>query len=94
MIVKIDRKITPHLWFDANAEEAVNFYVSLFADSRIDKIARYGKAGPGPEGQVMSIGFTLNGQGYAALNGGPQFPFTNAISLLVWCETQEEIDTL
>jgi predicted 3-demethylubiquinone-9 3-methyltransferase (glyoxalase superfamily) len=92
--MKIDKKIVPHLWFDTKAEEAVNFYVSLFADSRVGKIAHYTDAGPGPKGQVMSIGFTLNGQEFAAINGGPMFQFTPAISFLIWCDTQEEIDTL
>jgi predicted 3-demethylubiquinone-9 3-methyltransferase (glyoxalase superfamily) len=90
----IERKITPHLWFDTQAEEAVNFYVSLFANSSIGKLSRYGDAGPGPKGSVMSIGFTLNGQDFAAINGGPMFKFTPAVSFLVWCETQEEIDSL
>ena len=92
--MKIARKIVPHLWFNTNAEEAVNFYVSLFADSAIGRIARYGDTGPGPKGQVMSIGFTLNGQQFAALNGGPMFQFNEAVSFLIWCETQEEIDSL
>jgi predicted 3-demethylubiquinone-9 3-methyltransferase (glyoxalase superfamily) len=90
----IDRKITPHLWFDSNAEEAVNFYVSLFANSKIGKIAHYTDAGPGPKGSVMSISFTLNGQDYAAINAGPIFKFNEAVSFLVWCETQDEIDSL
>ena len=67
----IKHTITPILWFDSNAEEAINFYVSLFADSKITKIARYGDAGPGPKGTVMSISFILNGQEFAAINGGP-----------------------
>ena len=90
----IDRKIIPHLWFDASAEEAVNFYVSLFANSKIGKISRYGDAGPGPKGSVMSIGFELNGQSFSALNGGPIFKFNEAVSFLIWCDTQEEIDEL
>ena len=90
----INQKIIPHLWFDSNAEEAVNFYVSLFADSKITRIARYGDAGPGPKGSVMSIGFILNGQEFAAINGGPQFHHTAASSLLIWCDTQAEIDEL
>ena len=92
--MKIARKIIPHLWFNTNAEEAVNFYVSLFADSSVGKVARYGDTGPGPKGQVMSIGFTLNGQEFAAINGGPMFQFNEAVSFLIWCETQEEIDAL
>jgi predicted 3-demethylubiquinone-9 3-methyltransferase (glyoxalase superfamily) len=90
----IKHKIIPHLWFDTQAEEAVNLYVSLFADSRVGKVARYGESGPGPKGQVMSIGFTLNGQEFAALNGGPHFKFNGAVSFLVWCDTQQEIDAL
>lgn len=90
----INQKIIPHLWFDSNAEEAVNHYVSLFANSKITNIARYGDAGPGPKGSVMSIGFVLNGQEFAAINGGPQFHHTAAMSLLIWCDSQAEIDEL
>ena len=90
----INQKIITHLWFDSNAEEAVNHYVSLFANSKITNIARYGDAGPGPKGSVMSIGFILNGQEFAAINGGPQFQHSAAASLLVWCDTQAEIDEL
>jgi predicted 3-demethylubiquinone-9 3-methyltransferase (glyoxalase superfamily) len=90
----IRHKIIPHLWFDANAEDAVNFYVTLFDNSKIGKVARYGDAGPGPKGQVMSIGFTLNGQDFAAINGGLVFKFNEAVSFLIWCDTQEEIDWL
>ena len=90
----INQKIIPHLWFNNNAEEAVNYYVSLFANSRITNIARYGDAGPGPKGGVMSVGFVLNGQEFAAINGGPQFHHTAAMSLLVWCDSQAEIDEL
>ena len=90
----INQKIIPHLWFNNNAEEAVNYYVSLFANSKITNIARYGDAGPGPKGSVMSIGFVLNGQEFAAINGGPQFHHTAAMSLLVWCDSQAEIDEL
>ena len=68
----IKQNIIPHLWFDSNAEEAVNYYLTLFADSKITRIARYGDAGPGPKGSVMSISFVLNGQEFAAINGGPQ----------------------
>ena len=92
--MKIKHTIIPHLWFDSNAEEAVNFYVSLFADSKITKLARYGDAGPGPKGTVMSISFILNGQEFAAINGGPQFQHSAASSLLVWCDNQAEIDEL
>jgi len=90
----INQKITPHLWFDSNAEEAINFYCALFPNSKITRIARYGDAGPGPKGSVMSIDFTLNGQEIAAINGGPQFHHSAAMSLMVWCDTQAEIDEL
>jgi predicted 3-demethylubiquinone-9 3-methyltransferase (glyoxalase superfamily) len=85
-------KIYPFLWFDTQAEEAVNLYVSIFPNSKIGKIARYGKAGPGPEGSVLTIAFTLDGQEFTALNAGPVFKFTEAISFVVPCETQKEID--
>jgi len=88
------QKITPYLWFDEKAEEAANFYISVFKNSKIVSIARYGEAGPGPEGTVMSAIFELDGQEFFALNGGPQFTFTPAISFLVNCETQEEVDDL
>ena len=84
--------ITPFLWFDALAEEAMNFYTSIFPDSKIVTMSRYGDAGPGPKGQVAVGTFMLNGQEFMALNGGPQFKFTQAISLMVRCETQEEVD--
>ncbi len=87
-------KITPCLWFDANAEDAVRFYTGIFPESGIDTITNYGKAGPGQEGTVMFITFHLNGQPFMALNGGPFFNFTPAISLHVGCKTQAEIDTL
>jgi len=90
----IQQKIITHLWFNDNAEEAVNTYVTLFADSRITNIARYGDAGPGPKGSVMSISYVLNGQEFAAINGGPQFHHTAAASLVVGCDTQAEIDEL
>jgi len=86
------QKITPFLWFDGNAEEAVNLYVSIFENSEIGDITRYGKEGPGPEGSVMTVEFRLRGQDFVALNGGPEFRFTEAVSFLVNCETQEEID--
>ena len=88
------QKITPFLWFDNQAEEAVNFYISLFKNSKILSIFRYGDAGPGPAGSVLTVAFQLDGQEFVALNGGPQFPFTEAISLFVNCETQEEVDAL
>src|SRR4051794_10325391 len=86
--------ITPFLWFDDQAEEAMNFYTSIFKDSRVGSITRYGDAGPGPKGSVMSATFQLNGQDFMALNGGPHFTFTPAISFFVSCETQEEVDEL
>ena len=86
------QKITPFLWFDHQAEEAAKFYTSIFKNSKIKKIARYTKVGPGPEGSVMTVEFTLNGQDFVALNGGPNFKFTEAISLVVNCETQVEVD--
>jgi predicted 3-demethylubiquinone-9 3-methyltransferase (glyoxalase superfamily) len=88
------QKITPFLWFDGNAEEAMNFYVSIFKNSRVVSVTRYGEAGPGPKGTVMSATFELEGQPFYALNGGPLFSFTPAISFFVNCETQEEIDDL
>jgi predicted 3-demethylubiquinone-9 3-methyltransferase (glyoxalase superfamily) len=86
------QKITTFLWFDDQAEEAINFYVSVFKNSRVGDIARYGDTGPGPKGQVMTADFVIAGQQFTALNGGPQFKFTEAISLVVNCETQEEVD--
>ena len=88
------QKITPFLWFNDQAEEAVNFYVSIFKNSRIVRVSRYGDAGPGPKGSVMSATFELDGQQFYALNGGPQFSFTPAISLFVNCESQAEVDEL
>ncbi|HEV2102423.1 MAG TPA: VOC family protein [Candidatus Acidoferrum sp.] len=88
------QKITPFLWFDGNAEEAANFYISIFKNSKMGKISRYGDAGPGPKGSVMSVTFQLECQEFFALNGGPQFKFTPAISLFVNCETQQEVDDL
>ena len=88
------QKIAPFLWFDGNAEEAVNFYVSIFKDAKILNLSRYGEAGPGPKGTVMSATFQLQGQEFIALNGGPQFKFTPAISFFVRCQTQDEVDEL
>jgi len=88
------QKITPFLWFDGKAEEAMNFYVSIFKNSKVVRVSRYGEAGPGPKGSVMSATFVLEGQDFYALNGGPQFKFTPAISLFVSCETQQEVDDL
>jgi predicted 3-demethylubiquinone-9 3-methyltransferase (glyoxalase superfamily) len=87
-------KITPFLWFDTEAEAAASFYVSIFNNSKVLSVTRYGKAGPGPEGSVMTVVFELDGQKFIALNGGPHFKFTEAISFEVQCETQEEVDRL
>jgi len=86
------QKITPFLWFDNNAEEAARFYTSVFKNSKILKVARYGDAGPGPKGSVMTVSFQIEGQPFVALNGGPQFKFTEAVSFVVNCETQKEVD--
>ncbi len=90
------QKITPNLWFNKQAEEAVNFYVSIFKNAAIKQVSRYGKEGVEihkmPEGTVMTVSFQLEGQAFMALNGGPQFRFTEAISFVVNCDTQEEID--
>jgi predicted 3-demethylubiquinone-9 3-methyltransferase (glyoxalase superfamily) len=85
-------KITPFLWFDNQAEEAVNLYTSIFKNSKIKEVSRYGEAGPGPAGQVMTVNFQIEGQEFIALNGGPHFKFTEALSLVVNCETQSEVD--
>jgi len=85
-------KITPCLWFDTQGEEAATFYTSVFANSRILEVTRYGSAGPRPEGTVMTVAFELDGQEFIALNGGPEFTFSEAISFEVECETQEEVD--
>jgi predicted 3-demethylubiquinone-9 3-methyltransferase (glyoxalase superfamily) len=86
------QKITPCLWFDAQGEEAAHFYTTVFDNSRILDVARYGSAGPGPEGTVMTVTFELDGQKFVAVNGGPQFTFTEATSFQVNCETQDEVD--
>lgn len=85
-------RIVPNLWFDGNAEEAVDFYVSVFPDSRVNFVSRYGEAGPGPAGSVLTIDFELDGQPFTAINGGPQFTFDEAVSFLVECQDQAEID--
>jgi len=94
--MKISQKITPCLWFDDQAEEAVNFYTGIFSNSRILKVARYGEAGKEIHGKqpgtVLTIAFEINGQAFTALNGGPIFKFNEAISFQVNCETQEEVD--
>lgn len=87
-------KIVPFLWFDHQAEEAARFYTSLFKRARLGAITRYGEGAPMPRGSVMTVSFTLEGQGFVALNGGPQYQFTPAISLLVRCTTQKEVDRL
>jgi predicted 3-demethylubiquinone-9 3-methyltransferase (glyoxalase superfamily) len=86
------QKITPFLWFDTQAEEAVNFYTSIFKNSKIGTVTRFGEAGPRPKGMVLTATFQLEGQEFTALNGGPEFKFTPAISLCVSCATQEEVD--
>jgi predicted 3-demethylubiquinone-9 3-methyltransferase (glyoxalase superfamily) len=86
------QRITPFLWFDGKAEEAAKFYVSIFKNSRIGTVNRYGDHGPGPKGTVMIATFQIDGQDFIALNGGPQFKFTPAVSFVVNCETQEEVD--
>ena len=88
------QKIVPFLWFDGKAEEAATFYVSIFKNSKVVRVTRCCEGGPGPKGSVMSVAFQLEGQDFYALNGGPQFSFTPAISLFVNCETQQEVDTL
>lgn len=86
------QKITPFLWFDDNAEEAANFYISVFKDSKILSISHYSDAGPAPKGTVMAVEFELNGQKFTALNAGPMFKFTEAISFLIDCKDQKEVD--
>jgi predicted 3-demethylubiquinone-9 3-methyltransferase (glyoxalase superfamily) len=88
------QKITPFLWFDGNAEEAMNFYTSVFKNSKVVNVRRYGEAGPGPKGTVMTGTFQINGQEFYALNGGPKYKFTPAISFFVNCENQPEVDEL
>src|SRR5262245_44994889 len=88
------QKITPFLWFNNNAEEAMNHYVSIFKHSKIMNVSRCGESGPGPKGSVMTATFELEGQTFMALNGGPMYKFTEAISLFVSCETQAEVDEL
>lgn len=85
-------RITPFLWFDGQAEAAANHYLSIFPNSRITSVLRWGEAGPGPKGSVLTVAFSLDGNDFVALNGGPQFKFTEAISLMVPCKNQEEVD--
>jgi predicted 3-demethylubiquinone-9 3-methyltransferase (glyoxalase superfamily) len=91
-MANITHKITPFLWFDHHAEDAANFYVSVFKNSKIGTFTRYGDAGPGPKGSVLTATFELEGQPFVALNGGPRFNFTEAVSFVINCETQEKID--
>jgi predicted 3-demethylubiquinone-9 3-methyltransferase (glyoxalase superfamily) len=88
----MSQKITPYLWFDGQAEEAMNFYVSVFKNSEILTVSRYGEGGPGPAGSVMIASFRLDGEEFLALNGGPMFKFTEAVSFLISCESQDEVD--
>ena len=91
-MAQIQQRITPMLWFDTQAEEAANFYVSVFKNSKVTGISRYGDNGPGAKGSVMVAEFEIEGEKFTALNGGPQFKFTEAISLVINCESQEEVD--
>jgi predicted 3-demethylubiquinone-9 3-methyltransferase (glyoxalase superfamily) len=88
------QRITPFLWFDHQAEEAARFYTSVFENSRIEAVTRYGEAGPGPNGSVMTVSFELDGQKFVAFNGGSAFKFTEAVSFVVNCENQQEVDEL
>lgn len=88
------QKIAPFLWFDGKAEEAAKFYTSIFRNSKVERVVRYGEAGPGPKGSVMTVAFQLDGQEFAALNGGPNFKFNHAISFVVNCESQAEVDEM
>jgi predicted 3-demethylubiquinone-9 3-methyltransferase (glyoxalase superfamily) len=88
----MQQKITPNLWFDTEAEDAANFYVSVFKDARIVNVSRYTEAGPRPAGTVMTVDFELNGQRFTGINGGPEFKFDEAVSFLITCEDQDEVD--
>ncbi len=88
----IAQKITPFLWFDSNAEEAGNYYVSVFPGAKLGKVARYGEAGPGPKGSVMTASFELFGLEFTALNGGPHYKFSPATSFVIHCDDQNEVD--
>jgi predicted 3-demethylubiquinone-9 3-methyltransferase (glyoxalase superfamily) len=88
----VPQKIIPNLWFDTEAEQAAEFYLSVFKNSRIVNVARYTEAGPGPAGTVMTVEFELDGQRFVGINGGPQFTFDEAVSFQITCETQEEVD--
>ncbi|MEP6685067.1 MAG: VOC family protein [Parafilimonas sp.] len=91
-MANITQKITPFLWFDKEAEDAANFYTSVFKNASVDSKAYYGEGSPGPAGSVMTVAFTLEGQKFTALNGGPLFKFTEAVSFVVNCSSQEEVD--
>jgi predicted 3-demethylubiquinone-9 3-methyltransferase (glyoxalase superfamily) len=91
---QIMQKITPCLWFDGQAEEAARFYTAIFKNSAIGQIMRCGEGGPGPKGSVLTVRFTLDGQEYLALNGGPMYKFTEAVSFIVNCESQQEVDEM
>ncbi len=86
------KRITPFLWFDTQAEEAANFYLSIFKNSKLGKITRYGKGAPVPEGTALTVSFELDGQEFTALNGGPMFKFTEAVSFSIRCDSQEDVD--
>ena len=88
----MQQKITPNLWFDTEVEEAAEFYISVFKNSRVVNVARYTEAGPRPAGTVMTVEFELDGQRFIGINGGPEFTFSEAVSFMISCETQEEID--
>ena len=88
----MSQKITPSLWFDMNAEEAANFYVDLFDDARILDVTRYPEGTPGPAGEVMTVEWELNGQKFVGINGGPQFQFSEAVSFMISCKDQDEVD--
>ncbi len=88
----MENKIVPNLWFDGQAEDAANFYISVFPNSRIVSLAHYPENSPGPAGTVMTVEFELDGQRFVAINGGPEFTFSEAVSFLINCDTQEEID--
>jgi predicted 3-demethylubiquinone-9 3-methyltransferase (glyoxalase superfamily) len=88
------QKITPCLWFDGQAEEAARFYISIFPNSKINKVTHYGEGAPRPKGSVLTVLFELDGQEFLALNGGPEFQFTEAVSFIVNCETQQEVDRM
>ncbi len=91
-MAKLNQRIFPMLWYDGQAEEAANFYCSIFENSRVTKVSRYGDRGPGPKGSVMVAEFEIDGQKFTALNGGPQFKFNESVSFVISCESQDEVD--